>query len=570
MGFNATGFPSKPSRTRLHYWESDKKRRIYYVDQNFETNPTEESDYNILRESTIGGNLRQRYPSESRQPIPFQRNQSPVGLENTAPSYSLTLPFTPTKFKPNCRQSIPTQRSTNTKPSTPPPISEPTATYSAIHGQRDGNVNHGKANSTGSGGIVSAAATFQDTCGASPRRKPLWRIGHAGYYRKEDLEELYDLWRSQYESKDPSLLSLWQTGNKDGSMERSVESERTRYAAEEWGNSSNENVDKGKDAWQDMNTEFSFVGRDDIGSREESMKKSTRSSREIMSIIDIKDGTAKQDLPARRSDSSEVKISAGTNQVNGYTNRRDNVEKHSEEAEEIRKEGDDEDREFEEEERENEEREEEDRDEEEEECNPNESRQEEITSRYVDGSESDQCQSTETKTGDSSTGSNTRQPRAAESKNYRCKECEKCFSRPSQLATHSLTHSGEKPHQCAMCQRHFNVASNLKRHIRTHTDTKRKSLRNGGMVFRSFSHGFQPRLGLIWQSGPEEPKTKSRNFSSQSSLSGATTAPSQRPPQPSRRLHWVNTEIPKSSSSVANRQVRDAERPKPGNKKDAG
>ncbi|KAG0014201.1 hypothetical protein BGZ80_010587 [Entomortierella chlamydospora] len=375
--------------TRLHYWESDEKRRIYYVDQNFETNPREESNYNILRESNIGGDLRQRYPWESRQLIPFQRSQSSVDLENAAPSHSPTSPFIPTRFNLNRRQSIPTQRSTNTKPSTLPPISESTATYPAIHSLRGGDANHGRTNSTGSDSMVSAAPTFQDTCGASPRQRPLWRIGHAGYYRKEDLEELYDLWRSQYESKDSSLLSLWRTGNKDGSMEGSVESERTRYAAEEWGNSSNENVDKGKDAWQDMDTELSFVGRNDIGSREESMKEATPSSREIMSVIDIKDGTAKQDLPARNSDSSEVKIAAGTNQVNDYTSRRDNVEKHSEGAEELRKEGEDEDREFEEKEGE-----EENRDEEEEESNPNESRQEEIISRDVDGSESDQCQKT--------------------------------------------------------------------------------------------------------------------------------------------------------------------------------
>ncbi|KAI9234415.1 MAG: hypothetical protein BYD32DRAFT_348022, partial [Podila humilis] len=53
-----------------------------------------------------------------------------------------------------------------------------------------------------------------------------------------------------------------------------------------------------------------------------------------------------------------------------------------------------------------------------------------------------------------------------ESKNHECKICGKRFSRPSQLQTHSFTHSGEKPHQCHMCYKHFNVASNLKRHIR--------------------------------------------------------------------------------------------------------
>ncbi|KAF9350078.1 hypothetical protein BGX26_011694 [Mortierella sp. AD094] len=193
-----------------------------------------------------------------------------------------------------------------------------------------------------------------------------------------------------------------------------------------------------------------------------------------------------------------------------------------------------------------------------------------MTSRDVGGSESDQDQSTRAKTGDPSTSSNPRRLRAAESKNHWCGECGKRFSRPSQLVTHSLTHSGEKPHQCPMCQKHFNVASNLKRHIRTHTNTKRKSLRNGSMVFRSFSHGFQVRLGPVGQSGSEEFRTNSRNVISQPSSSSATTTPSQTTLQPSGRLYWVNAETPESSSLATSLQARAAKRPKPGNRKDAG
>ncbi|KAI9232671.1 MAG: hypothetical protein BYD32DRAFT_348035, partial [Podila humilis] len=53
-------------------------------------------------------------------------------------------------------------------------------------------------------------------------------------------------------------------------------------------------------------------------------------------------------------------------------------------------------------------------------------------------------------------------------KRHACPICGKRFSRPSQLYTHSLTHSGEKPHVCSECSKAFNVASNLKRHVKIH------------------------------------------------------------------------------------------------------
>ncbi|KAG0345412.1 hypothetical protein BG004_003724 [Podila humilis] len=53
-------------------------------------------------------------------------------------------------------------------------------------------------------------------------------------------------------------------------------------------------------------------------------------------------------------------------------------------------------------------------------------------------------------------------------KKHECQTCGKRFSRPSQLSTHSLTHTGERPYICTLCSRNFNVASNLKRHMRTH------------------------------------------------------------------------------------------------------
>ncbi|KAI7817707.1 hypothetical protein BC939DRAFT_402326 [Gamsiella multidivaricata] len=60
-----------------------------------------------------------------------------------------------------------------------------------------------------------------------------------------------------------------------------------------------------------------------------------------------------------------------------------------------------------------------------------------------------------------------------ETKRHECPICSKKFSRPSQLETHRLTHTGEKPYICDTCGKDFNVASNLKRHIRTHVSGKR-------------------------------------------------------------------------------------------------
>ncbi|KAI8978912.1 hypothetical protein BDB01DRAFT_852140 [Pilobolus umbonatus] len=53
---------------------------------------------------------------------------------------------------------------------------------------------------------------------------------------------------------------------------------------------------------------------------------------------------------------------------------------------------------------------------------------------------------------------------------YKCTLCAKRFTRPSSLATHMHSHTGEKPYKCTVegCGRRFSVVSNLRRHAKIH------------------------------------------------------------------------------------------------------
>ncbi|KAG0366063.1 hypothetical protein BGZ54_005872, partial [Gamsiella multidivaricata] len=158
--------------------------------------------------------------------------------------------------------------------------------------------------------------------------------------------------------------------------------------------------------------------------------------------------------------------------------------------------------------------------------------------------------------GSSTAGSNPRRIRIRESKNHECEVCGKRFSRPSQLNTHSFTHSGEKPHQCPMCQKYFNVASNLKRHIRTHTNTKRKSSRSGSMVFRSFSNGFYFRQsnGSTGPSGSNSEKKSAQAKATSTDGMMAARRQASAGPQSSDQLRWMNTETPLTGATATGHQ----------------
>jgi len=59
-------------------------------------------------------------------------------------------------------------------------------------------------------------------------------------------------------------------------------------------------------------------------------------------------------------------------------------------------------------------------------------------------------------------------------KKHKCKVCDKRFTRPSSLQTHTYSHTGEKPFACEQdgCGRRFSVVSNLRRHKKVHQGKK--------------------------------------------------------------------------------------------------
>ncbi|KAJ1935722.1 hypothetical protein GGF37_005886, partial [Kickxella alabastrina] len=68
------------------------------------------------------------------------------------------------------------------------------------------------------------------------------------------------------------------------------------------------------------------------------------------------------------------------------------------------------------------------------------------------------------------------QSSTSQRKRYLCTVCQKMFARPSTLATHMHSHTGEKPYECTWdsCGKRFSVMSNLRRHQRIHERQRAK------------------------------------------------------------------------------------------------
>ncbi|KAM9435951.1 uncharacterized protein znf770 [Clarias gariepinus] len=57
---------------------------------------------------------------------------------------------------------------------------------------------------------------------------------------------------------------------------------------------------------------------------------------------------------------------------------------------------------------------------------------------------------------------------------HECPVCHKCFSAPSKLRRHCLTHTGQRPFQCSLCCRAFRQLSHLKAHHSVHAAPRKK------------------------------------------------------------------------------------------------
>lgn len=75
-----------------------------------------------------------------------------------------------------------------------------------------------------------------------------------------------------------------------------------------------------------------------------------------------------------------------------------------------------------------------------------------------------------------------------EKKPYRCRLCDKAFSKCSTLIIHHRVHTGEKPYCCPECFKTFSISGNLQRHFRIHTRERPHVCPECSRAFNNRSH----------------------------------------------------------------------------------
>ena len=60
----------------------------------------------------------------------------------------------------------------------------------------------------------------------------------------------------------------------------------------------------------------------------------------------------------------------------------------------------------------------------------------------------------------------------ADKNRYKCKECDKMFTRGGSLKRHMIIHTGEKPYKCKECDKMFTHSGNLNTHMIRQTGDK--------------------------------------------------------------------------------------------------
>ena len=82
-----------------------------------------------------------------------------------------------------------------------------------------------------------------------------------------------------------------------------------------------------------------------------------------------------------------------------------------------------------------------------------------------------------------------------------CTFCVKSFICSNRLATHLITHTGEKSHKCAQCNKSFSLAAHLKSHLLGHTEEKKHLC---AQCDKSFRHAGNLKTHLLVHSGEKK------------------------------------------------------------------